>query len=264
MACSHLRVSTSGAGGNRGTGDGGVGERGDDVIEYLLHKDRGRCSSIMARVRVAEGRERLQGLPELWAAVLEEFGRDEALADISEALLRHVKRRSDPAIYEQAAKRYLKWIVDAGIDDTFRQFRNGLSLQFLGLLMRHQVVEMAVAANKLADELAGGEMFWLSKHAPRVLILEAGKRLNVLREIESAIMGIPERQPMGVSLMLATNPDWQPAGWKMVRLSGAYAANARWKGIDLSGCDLCGADLAGADLTECSLDGVIAKGSEFQ
>src|SRR5207248_9544739 len=58
----------------------------DDLIEYLLTVHWDRCASVMARLKASGDREFLQGIPELWTAVLDRMAGDESVGDVRTAL----------------------------------------------------------------------------------------------------------------------------------------------------------------------------------
>jgi uncharacterized protein YjbI with pentapeptide repeats/energy-coupling factor transporter ATP-binding protein EcfA2 len=58
----------------------------DDWVEYLAATRRGRCSSVMERLRACDDRGMLGGLPELWRVVLDAMAEDTGLPDVASAL----------------------------------------------------------------------------------------------------------------------------------------------------------------------------------
>jgi len=235
----------------------------DDWIEYLLAGDRGRCASVMARLaRLGAGDDPLEGLPELWSIVLERMAGDDAIAGPREALRAELDRR----IEDPEARRKMEGECLAGL--VLRGGRSSPGLEILRRhgtdeaqfrLTRHRAVQLLLAADRIAGDLARGEPCpALAGPLPRELVREAalriGGRPGAVDRLRHLVIG-PDlaTQPTAASLLHALGIGWKPDR-PAPCLSGAYLGEAPWAGVELSGVDLRGADLHGSDLWGARLD----------
>lgn len=220
----------------------------DDLIEYLLALHPHRCASVMSRIRAAGKREQLCGSPELWAIVLDEFATDDTLADIHAALrYRLTKELGEPEAYVRA----VEWCLDS------MQSSVPAPETAPHRLLRHRVVALLLASEKLAADIAGGRMDDLAKAMPRDLIRETAALLNCRDGALDVLVTKMEQeesiQPMAASLLLASDSRWRPRSKTLSNLRGALLNGAMWEKLDLGKCRLENAQLAGADLNSANL-----------
>jgi uncharacterized protein YjbI with pentapeptide repeats len=243
----------------------------DEWIEYVLRVHPGRCAAVMARVLAAAGAEALEGLAELWAAALDEFARDDGVADLDAALRLAVARRlGSPARYEDAVRRCLRVATTGAwprIDPAVVTEDVGA-----GRLLRHAVVCALFAGEGLAAEVMGGTFGGVIGALPGEVLISAAERLRARQEAFAGEAGGRLRaaladaagQAQVASLLAALEPGWCPAPQTLTALAGAKLATVTWAKVALKDCDCTGADFRGADLSGATFVGVLAEGASFR
>ena len=241
----------------------------DDVIEYLLSAHRDACPSVMARLKASGGSDFLNGIPELWAVVLDRMAIDESIGDVRTALRCELASRlDDSAPYDQieelclaAISRSSAIVLGGSASDTPSYESAGVSRGVeLFRLVRHRPVTLLLAAKRIATIAEQGRpSIYLNHRLPRDLIQEASRLIggNALaidhlndwvNRSELAMV-----QPIAASLLHAALPDWRPPHECRPRLHGAYLDQVVWPGLNLENVDLECADLERADLTGANL-----------
>jgi uncharacterized protein YjbI with pentapeptide repeats/energy-coupling factor transporter ATP-binding protein EcfA2 len=253
----------------------------DDVIEFLQSVHRAKCASVMNRLRHSGDLGFLEGIPELWTAVLDQMARDESIDDVGTALGRALRQRlrGDTVVW----KRVEDFCLDA-LATTAHPARTTAAFQILaevslgnalgeGLihLLRHRPAGRLLAADRLASIiLLGPPPVVLAARFPQDLVNETAQRLagndNALQTLRAWLTTYKCRDvhPMAASLLHATGSSWRPAPQDGLRLNGAYLAKICWPRVALKAVDLSGADLTDADLTAAWLDNAIADRTQFR
>ncbi len=242
----------------------------DDLVEYLLARHPKQCASVMRRIQAAADRDLPAGLPELWRVVLDRMAEDENLPTIADALRREVCAWLTDAEELAAAQAYhlatLTKCFSEG-KEAYRRLRSGDADDHAFLILRHDAVQLLLAADGLARLLESPRGWrWLKQRLPRSLVQRTGSLLtpsareNLLRVIRR---WNKSRQAMAASLLHAAGTGWIPESGRAYNLSGAYLAGAKWQGLRLTGCKLENCNLLDSDLTEIVLDGAAAVGACF-
>ena len=230
----------------------------DDWIEYLIGTARASCGPVLGRLKSATDRGLIGGNPELWKIVLDRMASDPGLAGVRDAL------RSDLGLR----------LVDEPTRERVRDHSLGnlggeprelgpIADPSLLRLVRHRAVQVLIVADRIASDLARGEVDcpFLTRRLDRDLVAEAGllvgespflaERLGRIFEGQDRSM-----QPMAASLLHAAGSGWMPSPSPIPRrLSGAYLDRARWPGVDLLAADLEEVSLERADLSGARLEG---------
>ena len=235
----------------------------DEWIEYLLAGDRSLCAPVMARLaRPGVERDLLEGIPELWRIVLDHMAADESIESPRQALRVEFDRCfTDPDYRKLIEGDCLDALVMRGkspsrLIDCLR--RHGPD-EALFRLIRHRAVQLLLAADRIADEVArGAGCLVLAGPFPRDLVREAALQLAARPEamdcLQLLMIGHDETiQPMAASLLHALRVGWRP-GKPAPCLKGAYLEEASWAGVVLDGADLRDADLSRSDLWGVRLD----------
>ncbi|MGN6367553.1 MAG: pentapeptide repeat-containing protein [Phycisphaerae bacterium] len=215
------------------------------MIEYLLARHRGKCASVMERWKRA-GAERLEGVPGFVAPVLEEFVRDEALADVDTGVRRYVRARlGSDEDYVAAGGECLKRILQNAWDTK--------KVMAVG----HPYVVALLASEGLAREILKGDLRPLVRPLPFDVVEKTGEALRghveALEILEKGLAKI-HMQPVIVGMLLAMNAQWRPRDeHKLKFLQGARLCGAQWEGVRLEEANLTGADLSGAVLKNAYL-----------
>jgi uncharacterized protein YjbI with pentapeptide repeats len=238
--------------------------RQDDLIEYLLHKHREQCKSVMARVTSAAYRDDLCGSPELWSIVLDAFAADTALADIPTALRRHfLKMLGGEKEYRKVASQCLGNMQRARRAQT-EPDRAEVSAAKRSM---NRFVVVLLASENLADRIAAEETEILENVLPCDLLDATGPLLQksaaAWAKLVRTVQRFADRQPMGCSLMVRGAPAWCP-DFILRNLKDAQLAGVRWPGVNLSGCDLRRCNLVGADLRDAKLISANALGANLR
>ncbi|HEY3246068.1 MAG TPA: hypothetical protein VGM03_22220, partial [Phycisphaerae bacterium] len=142
----------------------------DEVLEYLLAVHKPRCASVMERVQAMRDRgARLQGIPELWTAVLDEMAADDGLTEPGAALRRFIESRcSSRRVRSRIADICLYHLThhdDALVDPSAAMDGAGAEVQ---RLIRHRYVRMVLAADRVAQHLRSqGSRLYLRRQLAR-------------------------------------------------------------------------------------------------
>ena len=236
----------------------------DEWIEYLLAGDRSLCPSVMARLaRAASERDLLEGIPELWRIVLDHMAADETIEGPRQALRTQFDRCFADPDYRKLIERDC---LDALVMRGKSPYRRNVCLrrhdpdEALFVMIRHRAVQLLLAADRLADDLAEGVNYETLAHPlPRDLVREAALRISGRPEVVERLQGLiadTDRpiQPMVASLLHASQVGWKP-GKPTPCLNGAYLAEASWAGVALVKAEMNEVDLSHADLWVARLDG---------
>jgi uncharacterized protein YjbI with pentapeptide repeats/energy-coupling factor transporter ATP-binding protein EcfA2 len=248
----------------------------DDLIEYLLAVHWDRCASVMARLKASGDRGFLEGIPELWAVVLDRMARDESIGDVRTALRRELAAQLD----DQPALR--KRLEDLCLSSHGPVFKRDLatipqlvsgeppaSLK-LARLLRHRPTALLLAADRIAAMVEGGCVSVPANHRlPREVVQEAARRIRGnaqairhLNHLMSQHVHWPFH-PIAASLLHAASPGWRPDPDCRLRLEGAYLDRVAWPGLNLAGAALDDAELREADLSTANLERAHADRAQF-
>ncbi len=245
----------------------------DDLIQYLLAVHPDQCRSVMGRLRGADHRGWLVGVPQLWRIVLDEMACDPGVVDVREPLRRHWRASVADDETDELARRYCLATLIRRAPDVERAyldlFGRGGDTRRLGLL-HHRVVRVLLAADDLARRLAAAaECPMLGQRLPREVVAEASEQVascpRALDHLHQLVEGGDRTvHAMAASVLHAAASGWRPETSRVPSLVGAHLKGASWAGLDLSKAELGGADLVAADLTEAKLDYAVALGACFR
>jgi uncharacterized protein YjbI with pentapeptide repeats len=242
----------------------------DELIEYLLHKHRDACSSVLARLGpAAHG----AWMPEVACVVLEQFAAHESLSDPSEALAQYIRERLPKKKSRTVAERYcLAMLVGRGknIETALVKLSKFRCPQDVRKLFRHESVQYPLAAECLVAALAKGDFTNLRLRLPSELVELVGRRVRdhefVAQQLTTLLLSGSQdaAHGMAASVLLAADPGWRPptsqGAWV---LSGGIFRKAQWPKIDLSRAVLMSCDFSGANLTSSELDDAWASNAKF-
>jgi uncharacterized protein YjbI with pentapeptide repeats len=247
----------------------------DDLIEYLLSAHPDHCATVMSRLRRADDREFIGGIPELWTIILDRMAHDESIATTHTALHYELAARlGNQARARRLAEDFclsaLKRNADLVLDvphsllsgDPSSRARQAVDI---ARLVRHRPVALLLAADRVVAMAQHGEAkLGLTGRLPRDLVHEAAQQLigNVLAlgHLEGWVKDrkYSAVHPMAASLLYAAMSCWRPAPGCQPRLQGAYLDRACWPDLSLPGANLQSADLERADLSRANLSGARA------
>jgi uncharacterized protein YjbI with pentapeptide repeats/energy-coupling factor transporter ATP-binding protein EcfA2 len=253
----------------------------DDVIEYLLSAHWDRCASVMTRLKASNDRGFLKGIPELWAAVLDQMARDESIVDVRAAIRCELAEWFDEhhrarAITEdfclsgigQNSNLVLNLPLSALAGDMPKRLQ---SAEVLVRLIRHRPVALLLAADRINDLAERDQVESAFTHRfPYDLVQEAAMaiagNIPALQNLNDWLNRCEHCavHPMAASLLHAATLGWRPGPDCRPRLEGAYLARVAWSGLNLAGFDLESADLKEADLISANLAGSGASRAGFQ
>lgn len=242
--------------------------RDDELIEYLLAVHPQQCRSVMERLRRAEDRRQIGGLPVLWRIVLDQMAVDESITEVREALRRDWQSRCPTDEIREFFDKYALASL-AGSDfpvtaSLARWKEQGYDVQVLHLT-RHRVMQVLLAAEYLAGALrSGGECPFLARRLPRDVVSDTAAAVatdaGALDSLRNLLVGKrTEYDAMAASILHSAGVDWVPSGSPSPHLSWAYLECASWPEVDLARAVLCGTDLTAANLTGSTLEGADAQ-----
>lgn len=243
----------------------------DDVIEYLLGRHKDRCASVMSRLKPADD-GLLQGLPDLWAIVLEQLAGDETLRDTRQALDRYLAAHlPDTDLQERGRSVCLNALATLG-EGIRRSVEELVKPGFVaGLLrvLRHRCVQVLLATERVAADLRGeADCDFLATRLPRDLIEAVAAEVagdgRALAHLDRLLAGPPWSHAMAASLRYAADPTWVPAPGSLTALAGAYLSDVPWLGVKLPHANLCEADLSFASLGGADLTAMCADKATFR
>jgi uncharacterized protein YjbI with pentapeptide repeats len=238
----------------------------DDLIEYLLALHKGRCASVMNRLRPAD-RALCGGIPDLWQIVLEQLARDDMARDARAALHKYLEaHQADPDLLVRARSACLCALATAGSGEppsVEGLAKPGFAWALVRVL-RHRPVQLLLAVERMVADLRGeADCDFLGLRLARDLVEAAGPAIahdgRALERLHHLFAGPPWREAMTASLLHAAVPSWVPEPGRVSVLVGAYLTNAAWPGMSLGGANLSEADLSGADLRSSNLDRAVAN-----
>ena len=241
----------------------------DDWIEYLLHRHRDRCKSVMQRLRGVEGVEALGGLPWFWAIVLDAFAADEAARDVREVLKGFLVERLGEwrfAASQRCYEEIVKLHADESVGSPARESAPAVPGQVEGLL-HHRIMKVLLAADYLAlQDIAGRHLEPLHRRLCRRTCCAAKPR-GICRRIREHAncwwrlwRSWPSSSLWEQSLLLAADAAWQPAS-RITNLYKAQLSRAKWSGVRLSRAILTGVNLNNADLMASNMHAANLSGA---
>jgi uncharacterized protein YjbI with pentapeptide repeats len=236
----------------------------DELLEYLLTKHRAACSSVIARLGAAAHQA---WLPQLAAIVLDRFAADHEANDPMTELNLHVRQALAHPDQLSAVGQYCLAMVTAagnGMDAAKAQTIAIACPDNVRSLLRHQIVQIPLAAGSIINAICNGSNIGLQQRLPFDLVESVGRLCQDDLITTKAIRTILNREdraaehPMASSILFAADANWQPIcrQQKPWRFRGAYFSGAHWPQVilanaDLSEADFSDADLAGANLSAC-------------
>jgi uncharacterized protein YjbI with pentapeptide repeats len=242
----------------------------DELIEYLLAKQRDACSSVIHRLGAAAN---WQWPPELATVVLDRFVADETLTDPVDALVRHAYDQMPKPNHREAAARFCLALLipnSKEIEAAIKKLAKAHFPAAIRKMLRHEMVQVPLAADYIVGTISNGDCAELERPFPRNLVEEVGRRcwtngkaMDTLRALLSARRK-KSAEPMAASILYAADPSWRPEKrarqWNLV--AGTFQ-RANWTEIDLTGAEIGGCDLTDADLESAVFDNAFAIGIRF-
>ncbi len=243
----------------------------DDLAEYLLARHPVQCSSVMARVRKVADRVRLEGCPELWCVVLDQFARDDSLFDPRLALERFVRvrcgrRASRAAISEVCLGRLTR---STGIESLNRAMAAHQLDGKLLRLARHPWAQVTLAARRVVQHLRRVHpCTYLKNRLPIELVREVAAHVAGDRRALDALRGFvcgsrQDFHAMTASILHAAEIGWRPESGRPRELAGGWFDRAQWSGVSLAQSNLSYAELDRADLSGACLDSACLRGARL-
>jgi len=249
----------------------------DEWIEYLLANQRAGCTCVMARLEAPERYLALNGRPLLWAAVLDELARDEALTDDLSALRRALRNAAGDRL--ERARALALELVRNPEDPTPRTdlAHLGRDVPRLEALLQQESVELLLAAEGVAQSLDEPDP---SARLPRRLAPALLRVIGpILREqpraraaLASCLEGSsPDGHASAASLLHRCGAEELAAalralrerGRTLPRLTGAVLPGLTAPGLDLGHAQLERADLRRARLERADLGSARLAGADF-
>lgn len=234
----------------------------DDCVQYLASVHRERCASVLARIRRSKNLDALRGLPELWHIVLDVMAADESVQDIESALRWHVAMElPNEADRRHAGSLCINW--QATDKHPFYPARTSFNERAVRLL-RHQAVQLPLAAEELLMQLEHGEHRLPTRMLPINLIERTGQmaigRPRVREALESIVEGQSKGcQSLAASILSAMTKDWRPRDGSSPNFGRAILRGVKWDGLCLAGANFTATDLQGADLCHAALHDLSAQ-----
>jgi uncharacterized protein YjbI with pentapeptide repeats len=238
----------------------------DELIEYLLAASSKRCGSVMARLKAADDRFLAEGNPELWVVVLNRMIDDDSIASVRQALrceCNLAARLRDEKLRERVGD-YCLWKLDVPVTsppEAAEQAGWRSGHPHLHRLIRHRAVQLLIAADRLAADLANADVpcSFLGRLLRRDLVVETGLLIRDRPEITDRLASMvaavtPWTHAMGASLLHAAKIGWRPAPGRAPRLSYAYLEGVDWPGIVLSMAEMIRVEMDDACLWKANLD----------
>jgi uncharacterized protein YjbI with pentapeptide repeats len=249
----------------------------DELIEYLLATDKERCASVMARLKGTSDREIFEGIPEIWQVVLDRMLNNPWTANPRAAICQELAWR----LANPNARGWVRRVCFDALTVSNRVASRWVEDKIcrhpgtsnVAQLVRHRPVQILVAADRIAEDLAaGGEHKLLQRYLPHELVLEAGSRLSdvpgALDRLKKIVANSNQAQhAMAASLLHAAGIGWRPkasANGTVPWLFRAHLKGADWPRIDLAQVALQHANLSGANLSRGRLDHATLTGAFLQ
>jgi uncharacterized protein YjbI with pentapeptide repeats len=232
----------------------------DELLEYLVAVHKDQCGSVMSRLP-ARGRLAFDGSPDVWQIILDQLASDASIPDAQTALSRHVETVLGSTDLANQARRGCLDILMTTTDPatTLKKLQKARFAGECDHLLRHREVQLLLAAEQIAHELAGdSDCDFLRVRLPGELVRSAGAKLTGddrrLERLKKFLAGPSATHAMAASLLLAADKNWAPGRGSVRQLARAFLSGARWPGAELSDANLAEADLSQADLHGSTLD----------
>ena len=242
----------------------------DDLIEYLLAKHPRQCGSVMRRIARAPDRTMHHGRPELCVAVVDRMAEDEGLPTVAAALRSEIGESLATRESLKSAQRFcIATLAQDGIaaSESYKALRAGLSDERAFHLLRHDPVQLLLAADGLAAALESPRRCpWLKYWLPRGVVELSGPLLSTTaiahlrRELRRKDKS---RHSVAASLIHAAGQGWTPDRDAACDLTGAYLAGSNWAGLRAKGLVLNKSDMSGSDLKGAALESLAASRTVF-
>jgi uncharacterized protein YjbI with pentapeptide repeats len=263
----------------------------DELIEYLLVEHHDACGSVIERLGTSA---RYQWLPQVAAIVLDRFAADRSLNGPVDALLQHLDEQLPTPSQKQTASQYA--LAMFGWDETLiatasKKLAKADIPQAARKLLRHDMVQLPLAAERLKSLISNGYFGDLVHRLPWKLIKLVGRRCEDAPQAIDRLVKLlesrraEEAHAMAASVLLAADASWRLLERsKPWRLQHGLFRNARWPKVNLRKgvldfCVFIQADLEAANFTHASMEranfdgarltraemfGVRAAGATFQ
>jgi len=211
--------------------------------------------------------------PELWAEILDRMASDESILNIRSALaeslvylLPDTETRKLVEAYSFNALVGAESLATQSLSEMNERAINEAIIR----LVRHRIVQVLLAAEKIATDLAGNSPHVrLGLRLPREVVIEVANQIQsdskCIEGLQKVISkGKPELLPMAVSIMHRVDSTWIPAPGSMRMLAGAYLDHVKWPRVDLEKANLREADLSHANLEQANLRHADGNKGNFQ
>jgi uncharacterized protein YjbI with pentapeptide repeats len=243
----------------------------DQLIEYLLAVHHDSCGSVMRRLGTAASES---WVPELACIVLDRFAADESLTEPQAAFERqiseHLRKRSQR---DAAAQFCLAQLVGGSrnVETATRQFAKSNCPPEVRRLLRHEMVQLPLAAERIIESLSRGDDKVLTAPFPVDLIQLVAERCreshaNVLTRLSKLLASWRSKVPhaMAASILVAAGQAWRPQRRRGCWLfeNGVFR-NAQWSEVDLSRALVMNCDFSDANLASAVLDYAAANRTRF-
>ncbi len=254
----------------------------DDVLEYLLARQRARCGDVLKRFRQLPDRDLIGGTPGLMCLVLDRLATSPSTS-VREILQREIELTLDAETRRWVGRSRLETRAELSAST----LRSTIAATHVSAppapgaqpldpgasayeLLRSGVIQtMLAAANLISDlEFENIERYWFSGFGDDVIaetalnLRNAPKAMAFLqRSVSSPMHGI---HAMGASVLAAADLTWIPDPGRKYHLDGARLSGITWRRVVLRGASLAHADLSNAYLVEGDLEDVTAAHADFQ
>ena len=263
----------------------------DELIEYLLAKHPHACASVINRLGAAAN---WAWAPQIARIVLDRFAADDSLQSPNDALVSHLQECLLKAKQWSAATQLCFTILTGrsqSIETAVKRIAKANCPHDVRKLLRHEIVQVPLAADYLSSRISAGYYGELSWRLPAKLVEAVGRQSPAKQAVTIQLrkllnkQRIKEAAPMAASILLVADPAWRPergrapwnfsgglfpeAPWPEVDLSAAQLSDCQFNDANLAGARLDGANAAravfdGADLRSASLLSTNASGASFR
>ena len=243
----------------------------DDVIEYLMAKDRSKCKSVMQRLTKSEDIWLGNRSPLALSIVLDEMIQSDRIQSAEEAVMQHFdsldlseSQRSKLGYLtfqhlfdNEALGRTLSKLVPQVIDRRTTKF------------LCNQPIRYALAKREIISSLESGLIPKVMNQAwPRsfVRLVAAGIAQNV--EVNNFLNRLANKAefrgaPNAISLLIRNDPNWRPTLKRRLNLDKAQISGVNWKNVCAEKSSMLGIDFSNASLQKASFTKSLLTSGDF-
>ena len=243
----------------------------DEIIEYLMAKDRTQCKSVMQRLANSEDVWLGNRSPIALSIVLDEMIESDRIGSVEEAIL-HYFDWLNVSDSQRSKISYLtiKHLFDGetlatALSKLVPQVVDRRTIKFLF----NQPIRYVIAKRAIIKSLESGLIPKAMNQAwPRAFVRLVAEGVSSSVEVNNFLNRLANKSEFGgaanaVSLLVCNDPNWRPTRKRRLYLDKAQITGVNWKNVCLEKSSLLGINLSNANLQKASFAKSLLTSSDF-